>query len=107
MQKKENLNRSWVVAFRWGYRKTDDKPTYGRNPRTDDERADWAGMRRFYNDVHRGNLPKPDRHIGSVPMWTDTTIDAFVSGAGQKEKTKRGGRPPLAKAGSVVEASHG
>lgn len=101
--KKENLNRSWVAAFRWGYRKTDDKPTYGRNPRTDEERADFAAMRRFYNDAHRGLLPPPDRYIGKVPVWTDSTIETFINGA-SKSKTKKGGRPPLAKAGEV---SHG
>jgi predicted DNA-binding transcriptional regulator AlpA len=84
---KENLNRSWVAAHRWSYRATDERPTYGRNPKTKAEKIDAKGMQNFYKAVKNGLLPKPDGRIGRDPVWKDSTIDAYIASMNGNEST--------------------
>lgn len=95
--------RSHQVAFLLGYKATAERARISPKPKTRAERAAAGEMRRFFQAIERGQLPKPSRYIGKNPVWLQSTIDAFMRGdtaPGRTPKARRG-RPQLATAGDV------
>lgn len=100
----DRLLPPYVVAYRWGYREIADRPTFGAKAKTAAERIDEASMNRFRVALSEGRLPRPDKYIGRIPHWRESTVAAFVEGgelpAGSVKPLRKPGRPAIAKAGA-------
>lgn len=115
----DRLLRPYVVAYRLGYRETPDRPTFGSRAkaRTAAQRADESAMGCFRTAISEGRVPRPDKYIGRVPHWKESTIAAFIESDNAPSRTKRAkddkpsllrkrrGRPAIAKAGEVESES--